>query len=304
MTQQQMALTPALEGERIVKDTVGGKISFYTDGPAGSDTTPLLLIHTVNAAAGAHEVKPLYDYYRKTRPVYALDLPGYGFSERSDRDYTPRLMTDSIHYLCHEIKQRHNINNVHALAVSLSTEFLSRAAYEKPDNFTSLALVSPTAFNKEYPINGLPETNKGMPGFLKLLKKPFFGPPIFRLLVSHKSIRFFLQKTWGSKQIDETMYEYACLTTRQPGAYYAPFYFLSGFLFSQDINQIYESLKQPVWMSHGVRGDFTNYCWKEKMTHKENWEFNVFQTGALPYFEVLEEFTTDYNKFLENSEPA
>ena len=185
------------------------------------------------------------------------------------------------------------------MAVSLSCEFVTRAITEKPAHYRSLALVAPTGFNKQYPYYGPPLSNKGLPGFLKLLKLPWFGKPLFHLLTSKQSVRFFLQKTWGSKHIDEAMYEYACATARQPGARYAPFHFLSGFLFSQDINSLYESLTLPVWMSHGVRGDFTNYCWKETLAERKNWQFTEFQTGALSYFEKTDEFIQIYDKFIE-----
>lgn len=291
-------LKHALPGERREIDSHAGVISYYTDAPAINDNdTPLLLIHTINAAAGAHEVRPLYEHYRQTRPVYALDLPGYGFSERSDRDYTPRLMTDAIHVLVKEIQRIHGDKAVDALAVSLTCEFLARAAHESASDYRSLALVAPTGFNKQHPYRGKPLSNRGMSGFLKFLKLPYAGKPLFNLLTTRPSIRFFLQKTWGSKEIDETMYEYSCLTTRQPGARFAPFYFLSGYLFSQDINAIYEDLPHRVWMCHGVRGDFTNYCWKESLQEKSNWQFTTFETGALPYYEVEDDFCQQYDKF-------
>lgn len=294
-------LNHALPGERHEFSSNAGIISYYYDAPAErASNVPLLLIHTINAAAGAHEVRPVYDYYRQERPVYALDLPGYGFSERSDRDYTARLMTDAIHSIVKEIQGKYANSKVDAIAVSTSCEFLARAAHEATTNYRSLALVAPTGFGKMYPYKGEALSNKGMPGFLKFLKLPFVGETLFNLLTCRKSVRFFLQKTWGSKQIDETMYEYSCQTTRQPGARFAPFYFLSGYLFSQDINTIYEGLSVPVWMSHGVRGDFTNYCWKETLKDKSNWHFSVFETGALSYYEELNDFCQHYDEFLSS----
>ncbi|MCK7496746.1 MAG: alpha/beta hydrolase [Comamonadaceae bacterium] len=58
-------------------------------------------------------------------------------------------------------------------------------------------------------------------------------------------------------------------------------------LFSADIHATStSSCAQPVWMSHGVRGDFTDYRGKDgRRTARPNWRFNVFPTGALPYFE-------------------
>ena len=55
----------------------------------------------------------------------------------------------------------------------------------------------------------------------------------------------------------------------------------------------------PVWMSHGVRGDFTDYRNQVLVEGRPNWRFNVYDSGALPYFEVLDGFVADYDAFLE-----
>ncbi|GAB5492156.1 MAG: hypothetical protein Phog2KO_23710 [Phototrophicaceae bacterium] len=49
---------------------------------------PLVLLHSINAAANAYEMQPLFEHYQDDRPVYVLDLPGFGFSDRSNRDYS------------------------------------------------------------------------------------------------------------------------------------------------------------------------------------------------------------------------
>ena len=301
MNETNKQLGHALSGERLEINTENaGLISYYTAVPETvRDETPLLLIHTVNAAAGAHEIKPLFEHYRKHRPVYAIDLPGYGFSGRSDRPYTIRLMTDALHAITAEIQNRYGSAAIDALAVSLPCEFLARAAVEKPNQYRSLALISPTGFNKLNPPEATEGSSRGMDWFLNVLKLPFVGTPMYKLLVSPGSVRFFLQKTWGSKQIDEEMYQYACETAQQPGARYAPFYFLAGYLFSKDATQLYGALNMPVFMSHGVRGDFTNYCWKKKVEERSNWECRQYETGALSYFEIPERFFKDYDAFLK-----
>ncbi|MCA9961666.1 MAG: hypothetical protein KC443_21655, partial [Anaerolineales bacterium] len=68
---------------------MAGHINYYYD-TSGSGR-PLLLIHSVNAAASAYEMRPLFEHSRGTRPVYASDLPGYGFSDREARNYTPGI---------------------------------------------------------------------------------------------------------------------------------------------------------------------------------------------------------------------
>jgi len=77
-------------------------------------------------------VRPLYERYRSARRVFALDLPGYGFSDRSDRAHTTRLMTDAVLSMLREIRLRCGETPIDALALSLSSEFLGRAAVEAP----------------------------------------------------------------------------------------------------------------------------------------------------------------------------
>jgi hypothetical protein len=107
-----------------------------------------------------------------------------------------------------------------------------------------------------------------------------------------------LQRTWGSKDIDEALWRYDVLTTRQPGAKHAPLYFLSAHLFAADINTLYEKLACPVWVSMATRGDFTNYKGRTTVAQHANWQFVLMQGGALPYFEDLAAFTAQSDPFL------
>jgi pimeloyl-ACP methyl ester carboxylesterase len=292
-------LPPAVSGERREISTRAGPLSYYVAGPVDADAQPLLLIHSVNAAGSAYEVRPLHEHYRTRRVVYSPDLPGFGFSDRSDRQYSPRLMTDAVLAMTDEIARRHGNAPVDALALSLSSEFLARAASEAPQRFRSLALVSPTGFDRRAPWNGPPGSNRGRRWLYDVFTARLWSRGFYDLLTSRASVQFFLNKTWGSKKFDEGLLEYDLFTTRQPGARHAPYCFVSGFLFSADITRVYQSLTLPVWMSHGVRGDFTDYSYKQSFADRPNWSFDVFETGALPHFEALEAFVAKYDAFLE-----
>jgi pimeloyl-ACP methyl ester carboxylesterase len=298
------ALPAALSGERIEVDSGAGRLSYYVAGPAGDaaalgDQTPLLLLHSINAAGSACEIRPLYEHYRSQRPVYALDMPGYGFSERSDRAYLPRLMTDAVHAMTEVIRRRHGAVPIDVLGLSLSSEFAARAAHEAPSHYRSVALVSPTGFNRGAPFEGPPGSNRGMAALRKFFFNPRWSDALYRLLTRRSVIRFFLKKTWGSPLIDEGVLEYAAITTQQPGAKLAPYWFVSAFLFSADISRVYQSLTMPVWMVHGVRGDFIDYRHKKAYAHQPHWTFDVMSTWAMPYFERLDEFTALYDAFLK-----
>jgi len=303
MNQSAPALPHPVSGARLeIQDPEAGRVSYFTDAPEPSslvNENPLLLIHSINAAASAHEVKPLYDFYRQRRPTYAIDLPGYGYSERSNRRYLPRTMVDALHAVINDIRSENAGRPVDALAVSLSCEFLGRAAIERPATIGSLALVSPTGLRRNTPHSAPPETHRGSRVAYRILTLPLFGKALFRLLTTAPSVRYFLRRTWGRKRIDEEMWKNSVRTTRHPGARYAPFHFLSGYLFSADILDVYAAIEQPLWLSHGVRGDFTDYSKTELFSNRPNWRVQVFETGALPYFEVPEAFVTAYEEFFE-----
>jgi pimeloyl-ACP methyl ester carboxylesterase len=294
MSHKPSFLPSALHGDRVEFDSRAGRLSAYVSGSG----PPLLLIHSINAVASAAEVRPLYEHYARRRTVVALDLPGYGFSQRSDREYSPRLMTDALHAVVDRIHARVASGPVDALALSLSAEFLARAAWEAPAQFRTLAFVSPTGLNGARPYRGSTGSTRAVPGAYAVLRGPGWGGALFRLLTRPAVIRYFLRRTWGGAQIDERLRRYNVLTARQPGAEYAPLYFLSGSLFSGDIDRIYEQLAHPVWMSRGTRGDFAKYRQEPIVRARRNWRFSAFESGALPFFELPEQFCSAYDEFL------
>jgi pimeloyl-ACP methyl ester carboxylesterase len=288
-------LPPAVPGERFSAPSPAGRVNIYADGPG--EGAPLLLVHSVNAAASAYEVRPLYLHYRGSRPVYALDLPGFGFSHRDDRVYTPRLMTDAIHAATAAIRARHGHAAIDLIALSLSSEYAARAALEEPDAYRSLGLISPTGFERSTRGNGPDQSHRGSALVLSAASFPLWSRPLFDLLTTEPSIRFFLQKTWGSNAIDEGLLAYDRLTTHQPGAEHAVWSFLAGHLFADDVARMYQRLKLPVWVVHGSRGDFVDYRGLSEVADKPNWTILALDTGALPQFERLDAVTASYDAF-------
>jgi pimeloyl-ACP methyl ester carboxylesterase len=289
-----VALPPAVGGERFDTHGFAGRVACYVAGSG----PPLLLVHSVNAAASAAEVWPLHEHYRASRTVYSIDLPGFGSSERSDRTYSPRLMTDALLQLLDAMAARGHTGPIDALAVSTGCEFLARAAAERPERFRRIALVSPTGLRGTVPRRGPPGATRALPWLYRALRGPGWGGALYRSLTRPAVIRYFLERTWGSKAIDERLWAYDVLTARLPGAEFAPLYFLSAGLFSADILSVYESLVQPVWLSHGVRGDFTDYRGRRWLEAQGNWRFTVYPTGALPFFELPERFIADFDGFI------
>lgn len=289
------ALPEAVEADRREHAGRAGGLSYYVAG----EGPPMLLIHSINAAGSAYEIKPAFEHYRSSRRVYAPDLPGFGFSERSERRYDVRLYVAAVHDMLDVVAEDCGDEAVDALALSLSSEFLARAALEAPSRLRSLALVTPTGFNAGSVKLREPEgTTREVPLLHSILTVPLWRRSLYRLLVSPRSIRYFLRRTWGSRDIDEGLAAYDDATTHQPGAEHAPYAFLAARLFSKDIRNVYERLALPVWLAHGTKGDFSDFGGAEWALARDNWVVQPFDTGALPHFERPEEFFDSYSRFL------
>lgn len=290
-----IALPPAVSGEdRTLRDRAGTLVVRVAgEGP------PLVLLHSVNAAASAAEVAPLHEWARGHFRVHTPDLPGFGRSERSRRRYTPRLYTDAIHDVLDDVA-RADGRPVHALALSTSAEFLARAALERPERFASLALVTPTGFDRRS-VNrrGPPGSTREIRWLKRVLGVSAIGEGAFRLLTRPGVIRYFLERTFGRKEIDEDLWRYCCQSVRAPGAAFAPLAFLSGSLFSDDVRNVYEALGERCWLAHGTRGDFRDFTEADWASRAPNWTVQAFPTGALPFFEERTAFLRAWAAFLE-----
>lgn len=289
-------LPEAIAAPRRTTAGRAGPLSYYVAGSG----PPALLVHSINAAGSAYEVKPLFERLAAHRTVYAPDLPGFGFSDRSDRSYDIGLYTAAIGDMLEVIAAEREGGPVDALALSLSAEFLARAALERPERIRTLCLVTPTGFERGSETRRGPEgKSREIPGIRRAVTVPLWRRPLYNLLVSRPSIRYFLEKTWGSKRIDEGAFAYAYQASHQPGAEHAPYCFLSGRLFSADIRTIYERLSGPVLVLHGTRGDFQDFSEIGWTRARPNWRVCAFDTGALPQFEQLDAVMAEYERFLE-----
>jgi pimeloyl-ACP methyl ester carboxylesterase len=289
------SLPAPLSASRRDIDGRAGRIALYSAG----EGPPMLLVHSINAAASAYEIRPIFERMCRTHRVFAPDLPGFGASDRSDRRYDIALYVAAIEDVLDAIAAETGDVPVDLLALSLSCEFAARASLQRPNRVRTLAMVTPTGLDRRSPtLRGAPGSSREVAGVYRTVTVPLWSQGLFDLLVSRPSVRYFLQRTWGGKQIDEGLWGYSWLTAHQPGARHAPLAFLSARLFARDIRDVYERLTLPVWVPHGTRGDFKDFSGADWTGERPNWSPMPFETGALPHFEQADRFETAYRQFL------
>ena len=283
-----VALPEGLPGERkTFASRSAGQLSYYRSQP-GTAGRPLVLLHSINAAASAYEMRPLFLHYSAQRPVFALDWPGFGFSERPKRVYAPGIYEQALlEFLEKEVGEPADL-----VALSLGCEFAARAALAQPDRIKSLALISPTGFSLKNGDSGSQKASRS--GMSNLLHAAFAFPlwarAFYDLIATRTSIQYFLQKSFIGA-VPPDLVEYAYANAHQPGAEHAPLYFISGKLFTPRIRQlIYERLKVPSLVLYD-RDGFTSFEMLPNLMMKNPaWQaVRLVPSLGLPHFERLED---------------
>ncbi len=274
----RLPLPPAIDAAQDALPTRGGKMAYYADRSGAG--RPLVLVHSINAAASAFEMKPLFERYRGQRPVFAPDLPGFGFSSREDRVYSPRLYADALYDFLDQVVGE----PADVVTLSLGGELAARTALAYPGVVRSLAMLSPSGLSfKNDQQDADPALSKRVHGLLAL---PLWGRALFDLLATRASIGWYLQKSFVD-QPPATMEEYSFATAHQPGAEHAPLYFVSGLLFTPNARAtLYSRLTMPVLVLYDRDAYVTFDALPTQIEQHPNWSaVRIAPTLGLPHWE-------------------
>lgn len=287
MVDHDHSLPEAVEAKRVVfKSKLGVNLNYYVDRQA--EGRPLVLIHGVNNGASAYEMRPLFEHYRTSRPVFALELPGFGFSDRPDRTYTPQYFAEAIlDFLETQVGEA-----VDLIALSLSCEFAARAAVALPDCFHSLAFISPSGLGEGPGGASLQLIPPGSTAAKvhTTLTNPIWSQAAFDLM----SVRISLAHLYRLYFVDQAppdLVDYAYATAHQPGAKNVPLAAMSGRLSTADIRtRFYNRLQAPTLVLFDrdpfARFDMLPY----QLGSSPNWqEAQIAPSLGMPHFEKLSE---------------
>jgi pimeloyl-ACP methyl ester carboxylesterase len=219
---------------------------------------PLLFIHGVSAGASSFMWRKNFDDLSQHFRVYALDLLGFGFSDKpATAPYSADLYVDLITDFIHDvIGPPANI-----IASSLSAAYSVRIADEHPDLVRALILNSSVGYNT---LN----TRPGMTGaaFYGLLQSPVLGTSFYNVMASERSIREHARNNlfYDYRRVTDRLVANLYATSHQEGAQYAIAAFLSGYL-NTDTRAAFARLDQQVTLVCGKQDHTTPLAKVEEM---------------------------------------
>jgi pimeloyl-ACP methyl ester carboxylesterase len=239
----------ALGGEPHVFSWQHGRI-FYKEAGAEHAGPPLLFIHGIGAGVSSFMWRKNFDALASSFHVYALDLLGFGFSDKPAHvPYSSDLYVELIADFIREVAR----HKTYIIANSLGAAYGVRVADEHPSLVDALVLVSPTGADN---LRSRPRMTGA--AFYGLLQSPVLGISFYNVMASERSIRDYARKQlyYDRRRVTDRMIANYYATSHQPGAQHAVAAFLSGYL-NTDIRTAFARLSQPTTLVWG-RQDETN----------------------------------------------
>lgn len=156
----------------------------FGDGP------PLLLIHSIGAGCSSYEFRNVWKSLAEKYTVYALDLIGFGKSDKPDLVYTAETFIHLLDDFCRQvIGVGGGRGETDVIASSLSAAYVITLSQRDPSIFRRLVLVCPTGMEE---LEKAPGTKGGV--VRTALKAPVLGTSVYNAITSRASIRSYLAR--------------------------------------------------------------------------------------------------------------
>lgn len=261
---------------------IGGVKIHYQEKGAG---TPIVLIHgyTSSVYSWKDEFEPLAEKYH----VIAIDLKGFGFSEKPDSDYSRRAQGEIVNGLLEYLK----IEKAWVAGNSMGGETALNIALNHPEKVLGLILIDSAGVK-------IPGKETLAPWYLQV---PFLGQALTSLaLTSDKLVREGLKKSFfdDSKISDERVSFYYQPLKTKGGQLAAREARLQSFLYpvEDEINKI----NAPTLIIHGADDELIPLEAGRKMNSLiKNSKLVVFENcGHIPQEEMPDKVLIEMTNFI------
>lgn len=265
--------------------------AYYSRGGTGR---PVVFLHSINAVASAHEMRPLVQHFQREtdRPLFALEWLGFGHSDRPDISYTPELLEDQLeHFLGRMVAAP---GGVDVVALSLGANYAIGLGRRRAELIHSLVAIEPTGLGDEPG-----EIGRGWARLLFTLpgvQRAFYD----RLTTPDALYRFARENLFTAESgVPEDYVEYGAETARVEGAARPLDDFLNGRLFPPDASDAFLHFRNPLLVLYGTVADrrLESYTHIPEVAARPNVTAIGLPTGALPHWERTGEVVERIQQF-------
>jgi pimeloyl-ACP methyl ester carboxylesterase len=264
---------------------------------AGSGS-PVLLLHGIGAGNSMMEWEKNFDALREQHTVYAVDLLGWGRSDRPHGPYSPDEYVDLIQSFALNV-----IGEPCALiASSDSCSYAIEAAQQSPELFSQMVLVCPSIVPEK-----TEQSKSESKAILWVFELPVVGQTLHNVLASRGAIRSFAehQLYFDKERVTDALVTRYYNDAHQPGARHGMASFVSGTM-RHDALPAWGRLRQPALLVWGRNTQINAVeTAPEWLALKADAELHVIDNALLlPHVEHAQEWNTLVLGWLETGNPA
>jgi len=257
---------------------------------------PLVLLHSINAVASAHEMRPLARAFLRDRErsVYALEWVGFGHSDRPDIEYTPGLLEDQLeHWLERVIRPA---GGADVVGLSLGADYAAEVARRRPDLVRSLVAIEPAGLGSE-------PTDIGKGWARLLFTLPGVQRAFYDRLTTPEALAKFARENLFTPEfgVPDEYVNFAAETARVEGAPQPLDDFLSGRMAPDDALETFRRLRQPLLLIHGTVSSrrMESYTRLPELEGRPNVTIVSLPTGSMPHWERAREVAERIRDFVD-----
>ncbi len=273
--------------------------AYYSRGGSG---VPLVFLHSINAVASAHEMRPLVQRFQREtdRPLHALEWLGFGHSDRPDIPYTPDLLTDQLeHFLSRVVRPTEG--GVDVVGFSLGATYAADLARRRPGLIRSLVAIEPAGLGKE-------RAEIGRAWARLLFTLPGVQRAFYDRMTTPDALYAFARDNLFTSEfgVPEEYVEYGVETSKVEGAARPLDEFLRGRLVPESARESFLRLRQPLLVIHGTVQNrrMESYGELPELAERPGTSVVALPTGALPHWERPGEVTERIKEFYARQSAA
>jgi pimeloyl-ACP methyl ester carboxylesterase len=255
----------------------------------------MVLVHSLGPGHDAEQWRDVGLVLARHHRVFALDLLGWGHSDKPRVEYDAELNIQLLKDFAEEVVREQAV----VVAAGLAAAYAVQVAADYPEAVSSLGLVSPLGlegFGEE------PDLTDALTN--RALRLPLIGTTALNLYTSHAAISRHLRHDVfaAEDRVDAGRIEHHYLSSHQPGSHLALAALLSGYL-NHDVLPVLARVDQPVWLAWGRQSTLPTVesadLWLNRLQAAE---LEVFEgSGNHPHLESPQLFADTLASFLDRS---